>query len=365
VLLELLKRLSQETDYAFDVVFRRGGPLLEEFEKISTCYVWHKQNALTSVIKELIFSQKGSKLKSNAYRKKLLKSVKQGKYALVYVNSVQATDVLMELTESINIPVILHVHELEVMIKSVTDPLMFANSLKKTSAVIAVSEMVKQNLIQQHHISQDKVQLVHEFIPDEVNIFKSKADIRNELGIEPNAFVVISSGTIDLRKGIDLFVQVAKQVNETEKAHFIWLGANTNSYEYYLIQQDIRKLKIEDKIKIIESVTNPYDYYAAADLFLMTSREDPFPLVCLEAGKLGKPIVCFDEAIGSTEFIDDITGKVVPYLDVDTMTKAVLNFKNDSSLLKNAGIEIIQRVKKYNAANATNKIIEIIDSVIN
>jgi len=338
---------------------------LEEFEKISTCYVWHKKNALTSVIKELIFSQTGGKLKSNAYRRKLLNSVQRGKYALVYVNSVQATDVLMELTESTNIPVILHVHELEVMIKSVTDPLTFANSLKKTSAAIAVSEMVKQNLIQQHHIARDKVQLVHEFIPDEVKITKSKAEIRNELGIEPNAFVVISSGTIDLRKGIDLFVQVAKRVNETEDVNFIWIGANLKSYEYFLIQQDIRKLKIKDKINIIESVTNPYDYYAAADLFLMTSREDPFPLVCLEAGKLGRPIVCFDDAIGSTEFIDDITGKVVPYLDTDAMVNAILDFKNDKSRLKNSGIEIMKRVKKYNAADAAKKIIEIIDSVVN
>jgi glycosyltransferase involved in cell wall biosynthesis len=97
----------------------------------------------------------------------------------------------------------------------------------------------------------------------------------------------------------------------------------------------------------------------------MTSREDPFPLVCLEAGKLGRPIVCFDDAIGSTEFIDDITGKVVPYLDTDAMVNAILDFKNDKSRLKNSGIEIMKRVKKYNAADAAKKIIEIIDSVVN
>ena len=65
------------------------------------------------------------------------------------------------------------------------------------------------------------------------------------------------------------------------------------------------------------------DYYLAADVFLLTSREDPFPLVNLEALARGLPVVAFGDAGGAPEALDDDAGVVVPYLDVPEMARAL------------------------------------------
>ncbi len=64
-------------------------------------------------------------------------------------------------------------------------------------------------------------------------------------------------------------------------------------------------------------------YLRAADVFLLTSREDPFPLVALEAAQCGVPIVCFADAGGMPAFVEADAGAVVPFADVEAMAGAV------------------------------------------
>ena len=78
-------------------------------------------------------------------------------------------------------------------------------------------------------------------------------------------------------------------------------------------------------------------YFNDFDVFLMTSREDPFPLVCIEVGMLGIPIICFDGATGSQEIINQGGGVVVPYLDTDAMAKQIQTYFLDRNLLKDHG----------------------------
>lgn len=81
-------------------------------------------------------------------------------------------------------------------------------------------------------------------------------------------------------------------------------------------------------------VENPFEYYRDLDLFILTSREDPFPLVCIENGMLGNPIVCFEGATGIEEVIAEGGGRVVPYLNVEDMAETIIFYnKNRQDLL--------------------------------
>ena len=79
-------------------------------------------------------------------------------------------------------------------------------------------------------------------------------------------------------------------------------------------------------------VDNPLDYLAAVDVFAMVSREDPFPLVSLEAAALGKPVLCFAEAGGTPELVEHDAGAIVPYLDLETMADRLLEFASSEQL---------------------------------
>jgi glycosyltransferase involved in cell wall biosynthesis len=81
----------------------------------------------------------------------------------------------------------------------------------------------------------------------------------------------------------------------------------------------------------------PADYMAAADVFVLTSREDPYPLVCLEAAALEKPIVCFEGGGGTPEFVEADCGFVVPYLDIIGMADRVISLLDSPDCRDNLG----------------------------
>jgi len=365
VLLELLKKLAEDTEYSFDVVFRKGGPLLEEFKQLSSCYVWEKKYIFRSVLKEIILHQNLTKFRSNKVRNKLLNAVRNKHYRLVYANSAMSADLLLEITNNVKIPIVQHIHELEYMLQTFCDPVAFNKTIDRTTTFIAVSEIVKNNLIQNHDIKEEQIALIHAFIPNKIRTNKSRQQIRNELKLKEDDFVIVGSGTLDLRKGTDLFIQVAKQSRERKDFKFIWIGGDLFSRDYFIFQQDIIKLGLENNIIITGSVDNSYDYYNAGDVFLMTSREDPFPLVCLEAAQLKKPVICFKNAVGSTEFINNKNGAVIPYLDLKTMASEVRKLSEDKVLLKKKGEEIFEASKKYNLPVAFDKISKLINNLMN
>ena len=61
-------------------------------------------------------------------------------------------------------------------------------------------------------------------------------------------------------------------------------------------------------------------FFSAADAFLLTSREDPFPTVAIEAMSVGLPVLAFDGSGGMAEFLkEEGLGYVVPYCDAPAM----------------------------------------------
>jgi glycosyltransferase involved in cell wall biosynthesis len=95
------------------------------------------------------------------------------------------------------------------------------------------------------------------------------------------------------------------------------------------------------------------DYFAAMDVFVLPSREDPFPLVCLEAAAAGRPIVCFENAGGMPEFVEDDCGFVVPYMDIEAFAERLTRLIDDSQLRTRMGEAARNKVRsRHNVAVA-------------
>src|SRR5574341_1110915 len=115
------------------------------------------------------------------------------------------------------------------------------------------------------------------------------------------------------------------------------------------IFSDIKKSGIENNVHFVGLRKDVDLFYAGADIYLMTSREDPFPSTILEAMDAKLPVIGFDDAGGFREIVNEKTGILVPYLDVNEMTKAVTSLLNDTKLRDDLGknaSELIDR--KYN-----------------
>ena len=108
----------------------------------------------------------------------------------------------------------------------------------------------------------------------------------------------------------------------------------------------------------------PAHYFKDMDLFLMTSREDPFPLVCIEVGMMGKPIICFDGATGTEEIVQDKGGKIVPYLDIRQMAETVLEYYNDAELVKQHGDYNREAFREFSPEKISLQIERIIEDLV-
>jgi glycosyltransferase involved in cell wall biosynthesis len=206
--------------------------------------------------------------------------------------------------------------------------------------------------VNEFEVPAAKVDLVRGFIPlpqlSEMERKAKRAKIRAELGWAEDVFVAGGCGTLGWRKGTDLFLKIAQLSvrGGSGKRAFLWVGGGAKGEEALQFEHDLRALGLQDCCKRVPTTANVADYYYAMDAFALTSREDPFPLVMLEAGAAGLPVICFAGAGGGPEFVKNDKGFVVPYLDVEAFARQVLALSNDAKLCRKLGAEAAREVEK-------------------
>ncbi len=156
--------------------------------------------------------------------------------------------------------------------------------------------------------------------------------LREELQIPEDSFIVLGVGPIDLRKGFDLFLrsaQIVLQHKSSEKPiHFVWLGADiplTYSLHYFSLW-DIRQAGLEWQFHIVQNTPDNEKFFVGADVFFMSSRQDPYPCVVQESLACALPVVAFSGAGGAREMLQNGGGITCPYGDLDAVSKAILHY---------------------------------------
>ncbi len=318
-LLHFSQWLRSEKNEKLLIVLRNGGPLINEYKKVAPVFIWN-----TPYVSSPFSIRLRNKI-TNFYsrrKKRFLKKIKNLPIDFIFCNTVTNGEILKALA-FLNKPVLLRVPELENVYNLFNKEGNADESLRISNHIIAVSQAVKDNLIKNHQIPFEKISVIHGFIPKINNTEKKNIS---------NNFVIGGCGTLILRKGFDLFLQIANIVvnkRGLKDAQFLWIGGDKTSYTFSEFQQEIEILGLRKNITITGETDNPFQHYEKMNIFLMTSREDPFPLVNLEAAQYGLPIICFDRSGGSPEFVTEDVGFVVPYLDVEAMAEKVIELKNN------------------------------------
>jgi glycosyltransferase involved in cell wall biosynthesis len=362
ILLHLIRWLKKNTTIKIYCLFLDGGDMLKDFEDLSSVFLWNPY-----LIKKRISHRLYSKITGRVINTTFPPDLSKVNFDAVFANTVASTTVLPHVKKVFKCPILLHVHENEYTIKN-----FYPNSLNKeiTSIVdhyIAVSESTQKNLVDHYSIDLKKINLVHEFInlkqSRSVNITSS--EIKKRLNIT-DEFVIGGAGLTSWRKGVDLFLQTAAKLNADypKKYKFVWVGSIILDFNTKLSYEMERLGLNERDIIFTGQVEDPQNYLQVFDLFFLSSREDPFPLVCLEAAALKKPIICFDKAGGMPELVSGQNGATIKYGDIQLACDKIVELSTNSSLLRNMGEQISQEVQKFDVAIQVPKILEIIEKTI-
>jgi glycosyltransferase involved in cell wall biosynthesis len=146
----------------------------------------------------------------------------------------------------------------------------------------------------------------------------ARARIRRELGIGDERFLVLGAGFAHLRKGFDLFLQMARSFSKRRgDVHFVWVGDIEFMLRTYLAPE-MERLRESGCFTHIPYTERVAEYFSAADVLALTSREDPLPTVVMEALACGVPCVAFDESGGIPELLRrEKAGRVARAADAD------------------------------------------------
>ena len=220
------------------------------------------------------------------------------------------------------------VHELPTSIEMLEVRESVKNIVRRSDKIVFAAEFVKQQFVDTYGAGEEKTVIKPQGIYSRaglVNKVDARQKLRHRIGGGKESFIFLGCGHADLRKGLDLFIQVAglvlKQVPH-EDVHFLWVGGIVDKRLKAWAEHDIEKLNIKGRVHFMDYVSDVVPIFVGADAFLLTSREDPLPLVLLEAIDAGLPVTAFKGAGGAPEVLDGGRGIAVPYLDTAAMADA-------------------------------------------
>lgn len=363
-LLHLVTWMARNTDVEVHVLVMKDGPLRHRFEKVCEVTVLDRfpPAAALGLVQSGLLRLGSRRAWRPVAALRLIPQLRHlSDYDLVYLNSVTSVGVLPFLPP---VPVAVnHVHELHVALRTwrpSSDYDLFATAPDRW---IAASGAVRDMLVDEVGLALDRVLLHHEYIDARPfaeaavplrEVEARRREYRHPDGtvrIPTDAAVVMGAGTIDWRKGPDLFVQLATEVRRRtrEPVHFVWVGGDLEGTDMERLRSDIERSGAHH-VHFVGTKPDPLSWYAMADVFALTSREDPYPLVCLEHAAMGHPIVTYRNG-GIVELLEAAgpaaARGVVDHLDVATMADRVVELLGSSALRDDAGRQLRRRVLEH------------------
>jgi glycosyltransferase involved in cell wall biosynthesis/predicted O-methyltransferase YrrM len=264
------------------------------------------------------------------------------RFAYAIVNSIESRRML-EICARHFIPSLLLMHEFGSTVfpaQALQHAFDYATEIVFSAPVIARSSIaVCPSLASRHlHIAPQGMSLIPASNtpgrPPADAVLQELAALRKAGGI-----VVLGAGSVNLRKGVDLFLATAALVqaqNSGAKIQFVWVGdgykpATDMGYSIYL-QEQLHRSGLSTAVMFLDEVSDLEPLYALTDLFYLSSRLDPLPNVTIDTACRGIPIICFAQASGMADILaaaPQTAAGVVDYLNTSAAAEVILRLAGD------------------------------------
>lgn len=257
--------------------------------------------------------------------------IKKYRPDLVFANTI-ATYECAYAAKVNNIPVIMSVYELQDDFDYV-----FAGNVPKNINEVADyyvvnSELVRTYLLTKIDCADKKIIYIPCFVSSsEIKMLareKTRGQVRKELGIPNNNYVVMNIANCTPKKGIDVYID--SFISLRSKGHndisFVSIGAYDMEY-IKTFSKDV--CRIDKGFLFLGEKSNPYQYLSGADIFLFPSRSDSFGLVVLASMILEIPTIVFEQGCGLSKIVrEGKYGISVENFSVERACDAIISILN-------------------------------------
>jgi len=338
LLLWLIRWLLANTAIRPVVALMRDGPLREEFSALCPTYTFSTRPVAERWHRRL--RRRLHSTQTNDPDAWLAGIVARVNPDCLYLNTLVLGYGLgkLELDRS-RTRVISHAHEMEIGLLLSSRPDLVKLQLAFSDVVVCCAESVKTDLIKIHDANPDSCRVITEYIPytspeELLNLNcqdASQSVVDNLRDFHQQGFFLFGfAGSPIDRKGFDLFPQLVKIcAQQFGQVPFkaVWVGCGPGSIAYQKADRDLRLLGVREHALLLPSVSCGAAALRQLDALALLSREDPYPVVALEAGAMAIPTVCFRHSGGIADLADQGYGVPVDYLDLEAFAAALLSLQ--------------------------------------
>lgn len=164
--------------------------------------------------------------------------------------------------------------------------------------------------------------------------------ITNKMPVESNYKLsdlknksIISVGRLSKEKAFDELIKIFNKLEDKE-----WtLNIVGNGPEYNNLQKLIEDLNLNNRVNLLGFKTTEElnDLYEKSSLYIMTSIEESFGLVLLEAATHGLPIIAYSSALGACEILNNDIDMLIDNRNEFKMIEKINQLTHDIKIRKN------------------------------
>jgi len=167
----------------------------------------------------------------------------------------------------------------------------------KSDRLICTSERMKNEFISDLSIPEKKIYILHN--PVDVNLVRSSAFPVKRF--DKGGVCYVASGRLVYQKGFDRLLYWFSKI-KNQKSTLVILGEGILKNE---LVQKTKLLDLQAQVKFIGFCNNPWQWYAGADVFLLSSRWEGMPNSVLESLACGVPVIATVESGGILEITEN------------------------------------------------------------
>lgn len=226
--------------------------------------------------------------------------------------------------------------------------------------IVAVSQHTKNMIIEDYDIPEDKIEVVHNSIDQDMfapldgdNTYKYLTAMRAH-----GYRVVVAVSRLTVQKGLPNLLHAAKEVIMRQpKTLFVIVGSGEQYFELLSLGADLGIAK--NVLFTGFQRGKPWrDAYAAADLFVMPSISEPFGLTALEAIGYGTPSLITRQS-GVAEVLRNALK--VDFWDINEMANKITAVVQNDSLRDNLHQNSYHEFSRLSWSDAADKLLHIYD----
>lgn len=189
---------------------------------------------------------------------------------------------------------------------------------------------------------------------------EEKASRRQKLGLGERK-MALSIGQFIPRKGFDVLLEAWKRLDASYQLVLVGGGDLSGTYRDAIARNGLGHatvLDFMDKEKL-------YQYFLAADVFVLPTREDIWGLVVNEAMGCGLPVVSTDGCIAAMELIEEGKGGfIVPVGEAGALAAALEKILSKESLALRMGEENRKRIQGCTLSRIVESHREVIEKIV-